>query len=153
MEVVAFDDSEMAANTLRIERLAANILFVLFDTVPTKIEIKAPSESRTLAIVNHEIPLRQLENEIGKITDSVFKLEAAHFRNMEKRVLNISNLQKAIAKQIGKTQLSPSEFGIQLIQSPKAFQLVNDDVLIPKSREVLSETVLDKQLIFNKLFQ
>ena len=83
LEITAFEENEMPVNTLRIERLASNILFVLFDTVPTKIEIKAPSESRILAIVNHEIPLRQLENEVGKVTDTVFKVENAHFKNVE----------------------------------------------------------------------
>lgn len=153
LEITAFEENEMPVNTLRIERLASNILFVLFDTVPTKIEIKAPSESRILAIVNHEIPLRQLENEVGKVTDTVFKVENAHFKNVEKRVLNITALQQSIATQLGKTNLSPSEFGIQLMQSPKVFQLVNDDIFIPQSREVIHETTLDKQLIFNKLFR
>ena len=153
LEIMAFEENEMPVNTLRIERLASNILFVLFDTVPTKIEIKAPSESRILAIVNHEIPLRQLENEVGKVTDTVFKVENAHFKNVEKRVLNITALQQSIATQLGKTNLSPSEFGIQLMQSPKVFQLVNDDIFIPQSREVIHETTLDKQLIFNKLFR
>jgi hypothetical protein len=153
LEITAFEDDETPVNTLRIERLASNILFVLFDTIPTKIEIKAPSESRILAIINNEIPLRQLENEVGKITDTVFKVENKHFKNVEKRVLNITALQQSIATEFGKNQLSPSEFGIQLIQSPKVFQLVNDDVLIPKSREAIVETTLDKQLIFNKLFR
>jgi hypothetical protein len=153
LEITAFEENETPVNTLRIERLASNILFVLFDTVPTKIEIKAPSESRILAIVNHEIPLRQLENEVGKVTDTVFKVENAHFKNVEKRVLNITALQQSIATQLGKTNLSPSEFGIQLMQSPKVFQLVNDDIFIPQSREVIHETTLDKQLIFNKLFR
>ena len=153
LEINAFEADETPVNTLRMQRLASNILFVLFDTVPTKIEIKAPSESQILAIVNHEIPLRQLENEVGKITDTVFKVENAHFKNVEKRVLNITALQQAIATKLGKNQLSPSEFAIQLVKSPKIFQLVNDDVFIPKSREAIIETTLDKQLIFNKLFR
>jgi hypothetical protein len=94
-----------------------------------------------------------LENEVGKVTDTVFKVENAHFKNVEKRVLNITALQQSIATQLGKTNLSPSEFGIQLMQSPKVFQLVNDDIFIPQSREVIHETTLDKQLIFNKLFR
>lgn len=153
LEIMAFEENETLVNTLRIERLASNILFVLFDTVPTKIEIKAPSESRILAIVNNEIPLRQLENEVGKITDTVFKVENTHFKDVEKRVLNITALQQSIATQFGKINLSPSEFGIQLMQSPKVFQLVNDNIFIPQSREAILETTLDKQLIFNKLFK
>jgi hypothetical protein len=153
LEIMAFNHEEAPVNTLRMQRLAANILFVLFDTVPTKIEIKAPSESRVLAIINNEIPLRQLENEVGKITDTVFKVEANHFRNIEKRVLDISALQQSIATQLGKKQLSPSEFGIQLMQSPKVFQLVNEDIELLKSREAIVETTLDKNLIFNKLFK
>jgi hypothetical protein len=153
LEIMAFDHEEAPVNTLRMQRLAANILFVLFDTVPTKIEIKAPSESKILAIINNEIPLRQLENEVGKITDTVFKVEASHFRNTEKRVLDISALQQSIATKLGKKQLSPSEFGIQLMQSPKVFQLVNEDIELLKSREAIVETTLDKNLIFNKLFK
>jgi hypothetical protein len=153
LEIMAFNHEEAPVNTLRMQRLAANILFVLFDTVPTKIEIKAPSESKILAIINNEIPLRQLENEVGKITDTVFKVEASHFRNTEKRVLDISALQQSIATQLGKKQLSPSEFGIQLMQSPKVFQLVNEDIELLKSREAIVETTLDKNLIFNKLFK
>jgi hypothetical protein len=153
LEIMAFDHEEAPVNTLRMQRLAANILFVLFDTVPTKIEIKAPSESKILAIINNEIPLRQLENEVGKITDTVLKVEASHFRNTEKRVLDISALQQSIATKLGKKQLSPSEFGIQLMQSPKVFQLVNEDIELLKSREAIVETTLDKNLIFNKLFK
>jgi hypothetical protein len=153
LEIMAFNHEEAPVNTLRMQRLAANILFVLFDTVPTKIEIKAPSESKILAIINNEIPLRQLENEVGKITDTVFKVEASHFRNTEKRVLDISALQQSIATKLGKKQLSPSEFGIQLMQSPKVFQLVNEDIELLKSREAIVETTLDKNLIFNKLFK
>jgi hypothetical protein len=153
LEIMAFDHEEAPVNTLRMQRLAANILFVLFDTVPTKIEIKAPSESKILAIINNEIPLRQLENEVGKITDTIFKVEASHFRNTEKRVLDISALQQSIATKLGKKQLSPSEFGIQLMQSPKVFQLVNEDIELLKSREAIVETTLDKNLIFNKLFK
>jgi hypothetical protein len=153
LEIMAFNHEEAPVNTLRMQRLAANILFVLFDTVPTKIEIKAPSESKILAIINNEIPLRQLENEVGKITDTVFKVEASHFRNIEKRVLDISALQQSIATKLGKKQLSPSEFGIQLMQSPKVFQLVNEDIELLKSREAIVETTLDKNLIFNKLFK
>ncbi|MFT5832698.1 MAG: hypothetical protein ACI97N_000311 [Cognaticolwellia sp.] len=153
LEISAFENNGIGVNTLRIERLAANILFVLFDTIPAKIEIKAPSESRTLAIINNEIPLRQLENEVGKITDTIFKVRENHFRNVEKRVLNISALQQSIANQLGKNQLSPSAFGIQLMQSPKVFQLVNENIDIIKSREVIVETNLDKNLIFNKLFK
>jgi hypothetical protein len=153
LEIMAFNHEEAPVNTLRMQRLAANILFVLFDTVPTKIEIKAPSESKILAIINNEIPLRQLENEVGKITDTVLKVEASHFRNTEKRVLDISALQQSIATKLGKKQLSPSEFGIQLMQSPKVFQLVNEDIELLKSREAIVETTLDKNLIFNKLFK
>lgn len=155
LEIAAFDNNDKweTVNPLRIERLASNILLVVFDSVPGLIEIKAPSENRILAIVNNEIPLRQLDNEIGKITQNRFKMDDSHFRNTEKRVLNVTALQQAMAKQLGKTQLSPSEFGIQLMQSPKVFQLVNEDVEMVASREVIVETVVDKSLIFNKLFK
>lgn len=155
LEIAAFDNNDKweTVNPLRMERLASNILLVVFDSVPGLIEIKAPSENRILAIVNNEIPLRQLDNEIGKITQNRFKMDDSHFRNTEKRVLNVAALQQAMAKQLGKIQLSPSEFGIQLMQSPKVFQLVNEDVEMVASREVIVETVVDKSLIFNKLFK
>lgn len=153
LEIAGFEHDKSPVKTLRIERLAANILFVLFDTVPTKIEIKAPSESQVLAIVNNEIPTRQIDNEVGKFTGQTVSLNDSHFRNKEKRVLNISALQQTIAQQFSKNELSPSEFGIQLIKSPKVFELVNEDVEIVKSREAIVEKKADKQLIFNKLFR
>lgn len=163
LEISAFENTEksIAVNTLRMKRLAPNILFVIFDTVPTIIEIKAPSESRVLAIINNEIPLRQIDNntnadvnhQVGQLTKEVLKLEKKHFRNTEKRVLNITALQQSIAKQLGKNDLSSSEFGIQLMQSPKVFQLVNEDVEIVTSRNIMTEARADKTLIFNKLFK
>jgi hypothetical protein len=39
------------------------------------------------------------------------------------------------------------------MQSPKVFQLVNEDIELLKSREAIVETTLDKNLIFNKLFK
>lgn len=153
LEIAGFEHDENPVQTLRIERLAANILFVLFETVPTTIEIKAPSESRVLAIVNNEIPIRHLDNEVGKFTGQTVPLDDSHFRNKAKRVLNISALQQTIAQQLHKNQLSSSEFGIQLMKSPKVFELVNNDVEILKSREVIVDKKADKQLIFNKLFR
>ncbi len=154
LEIGGFVDNTKnePVKTLRIERLASNILFVLFDTVPGMITLKAPSESRVLAIINNEIPIRQVKGEVGKITESVLKITPSHFRNAEKRVLNITALQQSIAQKIGKNQLSPSEFSIQLMQSPKVFELVNEAVEIVNSRSTLETTILDKNLIFNKLF-
>lgn len=153
LEIAGFEHNDKPIKTLRIERLATNILFVLFDTVPTKVEIKSPSESRVLAIVNNEIPTRQLDNEVGKFTEETVTLNDSHFRNTEKRVLNISALQQTIAQQFGKNQLSSSEFGIQLMKSPKVFELVNKNVELLMSREVIVEKEADKELIFNKLFK
>lgn len=153
LEIAGFEHDETPVKTLRFERLAANILFVLFDTVPTKVEIKAPSESGVLAIINNKIPTRQLINEVGKFTGETINLNNSHFRNKTKRVLNINALQQTIAQQMGKNELSPAEFGIQLMKSPKVFELVNEDIEIVLSREAMIEKEADKQLIFNKLFR
>lgn len=156
LEIAGFEQDETPVKTLRFERLAANILFVLFDTIPTKVEIKAPSESGILAIVNNEIPTRQINDEVGKFTGKTVTLDDSHFRNKAKRVLNISALQQTIAQQFDKNELSPSEFGVQLMKSPKVFELVSSAEL--HSAEIKAEynsAVLeaDKQLIFNKLFR
>ena len=153
LEIAGFEHDGNPVKTLRIERLAANILFVLFDTVPTKVEIKAPSESQVLAIVNNEIPTRQIETEVGKFTGETVFLNDSHFRNKEKRVLNIAALQQTLAQQLNKNELSPAEFGMQLIKSPKVFQLVNENIKMVISREVIIEKEADKKLIFNKLFR
>ncbi|MFK7948207.1 MAG: hypothetical protein AB8G11_11485 [Saprospiraceae bacterium] len=153
LEITGFEHNKIPIKTLRIERLATNILFVLFETIPMKVEIKAPSESRVLAIVNNEIPTRQLDNEVGKFTGETVVLDDSHFRNTEKRVLNISALQQTIAQQLNRNQLTSSEFVIQLMKSPKVFELVNEEVELLMSREVRVEKEADKELIFNKLFR
>ena len=153
LEIAGFEQDEIPIKTLRIERLAANILFVLFDTVPTKVEIKAPTESGVLAIMNNKIPTRQIENNVGKFTGKTVILNGSHFRDQEKRVLNITALQQTIAQQLDKNELSPSEFGVQLMKSPKVFELVNEEVERITSREAIIEKEADKKLIFNKLFR
>ncbi len=153
LEIAGFEQDEIPIKTLRIERLAANILFVLFDTIPTKVEIKAPTESGVLAIINNKIPTRQIENNVGKFTGKTVILNDSHFRNQEKRVLNITALQQTIAQQLDKNKLSPSEFGVQLMKSPKVFELVNEEVEMITSREAIIEKEADKKLIFNKLFR
>lgn len=153
LEIAGFEQDEIPIKTLRIERLAANILFVLFDTIPTKVEIKAPTESGVLAIINNKIPTRQIENNVGKFTGKTVILNDSHFRNQEKRVLNITALQQTIAQQLDKNELSPSEFGVQLMKSPKVFELVNEEVEMITSREAIIEKEADKKLIFNKLFR
>lgn len=153
LEIAGFEQDEIPIKTLRIERLAANVLFVLFDTVPTKVEIKAPTESGVLAIINNKISTRQIENNVGKFTGKTVILNDSHFRNQEKRVLNITALQQTIAQQLNKNELSPSEFGVQLMKSPKVFELVNEEVEMITSREAIIEKEADKKLIFNKLFR
>lgn len=153
LEIIGFDSNQHPINTLRFERLSANILFVLFDTVPTKVEIKAPSERQILAIVNNEIATRQITGEVGKPTNQVITLNDTHYRNKSKSVLNILALQQSIAQEFGRTELTPSEFGIQLIRSPKVFELVNEGVDLPMSNQRVNESAVDKQLLFNKLFK
>lgn len=153
LEISGFDSNQLPINTLRFERLSANILFVLFDTVPTKVEIKAPSERQILAIVNNEIATRQITGEVGKPTNQVITLNDTHYRNKSKSVLNILALQQSIAQEFGRTELTPSEFGIQLIRSPKVFELVNEGVDLPMSNQRVNESAVDKQLLFNKLFK
>ena len=153
LEINGFDASHKPINTLRFERLSANVLFVLFDTVPTRVAIKAPSERQILAIVINEISTRQITNEVGKPTNKTIKLNHTHFRNESKRVLNIAALQQTIAEQLGKNELTPSEFGIQLINSPKVFELVNEDIDLALTNQTENEVKVNKQLIFNKLFK
>lgn len=154
-KIIGFEniDKINEVKTLRKVRLSSNILMVLFETVPQLIEIKTATENQILALVNNEISLRSISDEVGKPINKKLKLEATEFRNSEKRVLNITALQQKIAQELGKENLSPSEFAIQLRQSPSIFQLVNEDVEILKSRASSSETILDKKLIFSKLFQ
>ena len=153
LEINGFDASHNPINTLRFERLSANVLFVLFDTVPTRVAIKAPSERQILAIVNNEISTRQITNEVGKLTNNVIKLNHTHFRDESKRVLNITALQQTIAEQFGKNELTPAEFGIQLINSPKVFELVNEEIDLAVTNQTEDEVKVNKQLIFNKLFK
>ena len=153
LEINGFDASHKPINTLRFERLSANVLFVLFDTVPTRVAIKAPSERQILAIVNNEISTRQITDEVGKPTNKTIKLNHTHFRNESKRVLNIAALQQTIAEQLGKNELTPSEFGIQLINSPKVFELVNEEIDLALTNQTENEVKVNKQLIFNKLFK
>lgn len=154
-KVIGFEDSDKTTEikSLRKVRLSSNILMVLFESVPQLIEIKTATENQVLAIVNNKITLRSIENEVGQAIDKTVTLEQADFRNKEKRILNISALQQKIAQQFGKANLSPSEFAIQLTQSPTVFELVNNNIQIVKNRTTPSEITLDKQLIFNKLFQ
>ena len=153
LEINGFDASHKPINTLRFERLSANVLFVLFETVPTRVAIKAPSERQILAIVNNEISTRQITYEVGKPTNKTIKLNHTHFRNESKRVLNIAALQQTIAEQFGKNELTPAEFGVQLINSPKVFELVNESVDMPMTNQAEQEVKVNKQLIFNKLFK
>lgn len=153
LEINGFDASHKPINTLRFERLSANVLFVLFETVPTRVAIKAPSERQILAIVNNEISTRQITDEVGKPTNKTIKLNHTHFRNESKRVLNIAALQQTIAEQFGKNELTPAEFGVQLINSPKVFELVNESVDMPMTNQSEQEVKVNKQLIFNKLFK
>jgi hypothetical protein len=154
-QISGFEDTgkTQPIKTLKKVKLAANISLVLFETVPKLIEIKTATENQILAIINDEIPLRSIENEVGQPIDKSVKLEKTEFRNTAKRVLNISALQQKIAEQVGKQNLSPAEFAIQLTQSPTVFELVNENIEIVKSRATSSETILDKKLIFSKLFQ
>ena len=153
LEINGFDASHKPINTLRFERLSANVLFVLFDTVPTRVAIKAPSERQILAIVNNEISTRQITDEVGEPTNKTIKLNHTHFRNESKRVLNIAALQQTIAEQLGKNELTPAEFGIQLINSPKVFELVNEEIDLALTNQTENEVKVNKQLIFNKLFK
>ncbi len=154
-QILAYEDIEKLKpiQLIRNTKLATNISFVLFETIPRLIEIKTATEHQTLAIINNEVQLRSIDKEIGKRLDKNLKLTDSDFRNKEKRVLNITNLQQNIALQLGKTNLSPAEFAIQLEQSPTVFELVNEDIEILQSKNTTVETQLNKELIFSKLFQ
>lgn len=153
LEIIGFGHDKKPVKTLRFERLTTNILFVLFDTVPTKVEVKSPSESRVLAIINNEIPTRQIKGEVGQLTGQTVSLDDSQYRNKEKRVLNITALQQTIAQQLNQNELSPSEFGIQLMKSPKVFEMINEAIEMVTDHEVIIEKEADKALIFNKLFR
>jgi hypothetical protein len=154
-EVLGFENT-VKKNKIKILRrvqLSSDILMVLFETIPQVIEIKTTIKNQILAIVNNNIPLRAIENEVGKPLNQTVQLNDSEFRDSKKRVLNITALQQKIAQQLGKKNLSPSELAIQLTQSPTIFQLVNEAIEIPESRNTSNETTLDKQLIFSRLFQ
>lgn len=154
-EVLGFEksDKKRQIKTLRQVQLSTDILMVLFETIPQVIEIKTAAKNQILAIVNNEIPLRAIENEVGKPLDKTIQLEDSDFRNSEKRVLNITALQQKIAQQLGKERLSPSELAIQLTQSPTVFQLINETIKLAPDQTISNKTTLDKKLIFSRLFQ
>jgi hypothetical protein len=156
LEITAFEDTykDFPLEVLRMERLAANILLVIFDSVPACIEIKSPEESRLLAVVKSgEMTRIYLRNQKGEpVGNEAFKLEKHHFRSKNKRVLNIKKLQIDLAKRLETEALSPSWFALQFLQSPKTFELVNENVEVLTGRDAEMEVRLDKRLIFSKLF-
>lgn len=145
LEINAFADTDgtQPLRTLRMQRLAADVLLVLFESVPALIEFKSPSENRTLSLAAKVVTLRRIEGEVGAATGETLKIESSEFKNSQKRVLNIGKLQQKMAKALQKNELSPAEFGLQLMQSPKVFQLLNDDLTQVTARATAQEIVID----------
>ena len=127
-----FEDPEKIMEVLRMERLAADTLLMIFKGVPKCILIKEPSEgvySGFNDVDNQEyrLALRHLtgENRIGQpITNSTPYLLEGNFRSKEKRVINIAKLGRDLKKEFNKKDkkiktLRSKDMAVQLINSPR----------------------------------
>lgn len=140
LEIVGYKSNTYDSEPIdihRIDRLAPDILLVLFDGIPQKVVIKEPSEGVYSGLQKgddgrYEIVLRQIkgEFEIGKPyldeEEQPIK-QQVDFRSRGKRVLDInklihhSSLQTKAGQEPSPTKLSPKDLGIQLINSPRHF--------------------------------
>ena len=128
---------------LRMERLAADTLLLIFKGVPKSILIKEPAEGvysgLTYAEKSEEHPagyrltLRHLKgkNKIGQpiikngSSDEHF-VSDGEFRDKAKRVLNIEELRKKIANKYS-DPLQPKDMGVLFINSPRYYFYQNPE--------------------------
>ncbi len=136
-------DPGQILDILRMDRLAPDIMLIIFKGVPGKVIVKEPSEGvyagfeRTIkeeGDAAYQIILRQLhEDKVGKpFVDGrqepvSYKLKnETDFRDFDRRILNVNELKQSLLREIQarrpkQTALSPRDMGIEFINSPRYY--------------------------------
>jgi len=168
LEVKAYHHAE-AMTILRMDRLAPDVLLVIFDNVPTRVEIIEPSESLIFGFsTENEIPLRHIagDNLVGKPTGESLSIKDVHYRNKGKRVLDITAIQEDLKIELDKITpnqnigdtLSPAAFAVQMVKSAIK-QTYGKDA--PKSKGIEESSFisitepppeLDDEMLYNAFF-
>jgi hypothetical protein len=125
-----------AVNTLRIDRVAPNVLLVLWETIPDTVTLSQPQQGVAYGVVDGAIALRNLTNELGKPTGATYPI-GRFYRvtppgdNIGHQVLKlvpptpgapdylIPGLQSAINQS---RLLTPAQFAIEMVNSPQQIQ-------------------------------
>ena len=129
-------------NLLRMDRLAPNVLFCLFDGVPARVEFDEPSEGLHFGVEdNNTITLRWINNDLGQVGAPIYasgQLQTAQavFRQSQGQptsVLDVFQTQAALQSGLESVgALAPSEqigaaaFAIQMVQAPEQQAFEND---------------------------
>jgi hypothetical protein len=142
LEVRGYSSSDQSQplTPSRMDRLAPDILLVLFPNAPARVEISEPKESLAFGHEdNAEVDLRWVTNSahpIGAIIDApAARLTPAYFRSSDPApVLKVGDWQaylqtqlSAIYKARGPSALTnwgPAEFAIQMVRAPEELLLL-----------------------------
>jgi hypothetical protein len=127
---------------LRMDRLAPDVLFCLFDGVPARVEFNEPSEGLHFGIEDdNTITLRWINNDVGQAGAPIYvngQLQTAQavFRQDKGEptgVLDVFNTQAALQSGLEKAgalapsgQIGAAAFAIQMVQAPEQQAFEND---------------------------
>jgi hypothetical protein len=115
---------------LRMERLSPNVLICLFPDTPAWIEFDEPKEGLCFGVepveAKLQIAIRDPAN--GEpMPDKIYTLDdKADFRgDQSNRVLDISHLNTALAKELSMASLNSADFALQLVKVPEQMVFQN----------------------------
>lgn len=165
LEVKAYSDNQDQLTLLRMERLASNIMIVIFEGIPNKVEILEPSECLSFGFSDeHTIRLRDLTEKKGPIgtpittdkgqTKIEIKEDYFFYRNPRKRVLNIINIKERLEEVHDDIDsISPAGLAVHLIRRPLK-QVFSNEYISQKTvdRSPIAPKTIDKEMIYNAFF-